>query len=403
LSEWKAIQEYIISLAPDALPISVDQQLKDTTQLFEMVLPPLRLTPPSAMMAKFSPFGGFYIGDANTQALYHLDNSMKLLATARVKEGAVSLAETQELIILTVMGSFSPTDASTGFVMGLTKGGGRANVIIDSLRRPVHSSFSDLDGDGRVDAIVCEFGKWTGGLSWWKDMGEGRFEQKVLRNQPGALRTEVVDLNGDQKPDILALFGQGDEGIFAFYNEGEGRFREERLLTLGSSWGSVTFEWLDYNQDGFKDIVYVCGDNADYPPLLKPYHGIRVYLNDGKNQFKETLHLPLYGAYGVKTADFDQDGDLDFMSISFFPDYTHDTHAGLVYFEQTAKNKFKRKTIKGADKGRWIVMDAADYDQDGDLDIILGSLAFEIVPPHPLLNQWVEQGVPFVVLENTYH
>lgn len=398
--EWKAIQEYILRLAPEQLALPAFPMIEDTTRLFEIKVPRMQLSPPSATLVQFSPFGGFYIGDANTQALYHFDKSSTLLATARVKEGAVSMAETEEVLILTVMGSFSPTDAALGFVMGLEKRGGKANIMIDSLQRPVHSTYADFDLDGRTDALIAEFGKWTGSLSWWKDMGGGRFERNVLRNQPGALRTAITDLNGDGAPDILALFGQGDEGLFAYYNNGTGRFTEERLLTFGSSWGSVTFEFTDFNGDGHKDVLYVCGDNADYPPILKPYHGIRVFLNDGKNHFAESLHLPLYGAYGAKAADFDQDGDLDILAISFFSDYTKDTHAGLVFFEQTTPGNFKRNTIKGADVGRWIVMDAADYDEDGDFDVLLGSLAFEIVPPHPLLQTWVDKGIAFVLLEN---
>ncbi len=45
-------------------------------------------------------------------------------------------------------------------------------------------------------------------------------------------------------------------------------------------------------------------------------------------------------------------------------------------------------------------MDASDIDNDGDQDILLGSLAFEVVPKTPYLLQWVADGIPFIVLEN---
>jgi hypothetical protein len=154
------------------------------------------------------------------------------------------------------------------------------------------------------------------------------------------------------------------------------------------------------NADGLEDVLYVCGDNADYPPILKPYHGIRVYLQQANQSFVESLHLPLYGAYGAKAADFDLDGDLDIAAISFFPDYRRSTHGGFMFFEQTTPGNYKRSTIAEAHLGRWIVMDAADMDQDGDLDLLLGSLAFEIVPPHPLLERWVKAGIPAILLRN---
>ncbi|MFT5237636.1 MAG: hypothetical protein ACI9M9_001236 [Flavobacteriaceae bacterium] len=53
-------------------------------------------------------------------------------------------------------------------------------------------------------------------------------------------------------------------------------------------------------------------------------------------------------------------------------------------------------------KGRWIVMDASDYDKDGDIDLVLGSLAFEVVPKLGFVEKWMEDGIPFIVLENTF-
>ena len=46
-------------------------------------------------------------------------------------------------------------------------------------------------------------------------------------------------------------------------------------------------------------------------------------------------------------------------------------------------------------------MDVGDYDSDGDTDLIMGSLAFEVIPDNGLVKKWVEKGIPFIVLENT--
>ena len=62
---------------------------------------------------------------------------------------------------------------------------------------------------------------------------------------------------------------------------------------------------------------------------------------------------------------------------------------------------FKLSTFKDADKlGRWIVLDSGDLDQDGDEDIVLGSLAFEVPGDVARVEYWAENGIPFVVLEN---
>jgi hypothetical protein len=210
----------------------------------------------------------------------------------------------------------------------------------------------------------------------------------------------VSDLNGDGLPDVVALFGQGDEGIFVYYNKGGGQFEEVRALRFPPSYGSSYFDLFDFNGDGHLDIVYTCGDNADFPPVSKPYHGIRIFQNDGRGNFTEALFLPLPGAYAAIPADFDLDGDLDIAAISFFPNFEKTPEAGFVFFENQGGMKFRALTFPQSHKGRWLVMDAGDWDADGDLDLVLGSMAFEVVPDGGEVKKWIKDGIPFVVLEN---
>ena len=123
-------------------------------------------------------------------------------------------------------------------------------------------------------------------------------------------------------------------------------------------------------------------------------------MNDGGNNFSESFFYPLYGAYKAIPADFDQDGDTDIAAISFFPDFENRPERSFVYLENQGDGELLERTFPEVNIGRWITMDAGDVDLDGDLDIILGSLAFEVVPPVGLLDKWVEAAVPFVVLEN---
>lgn len=155
----------------------------------------------------------------------------------------------------------------------------------------------------------------------------------------------------------------------------------------------------DFDADGDTDILHTCGDNADYPPVLKPYHGIRILDNDGQNHFSERLFLPLPGAYGAVTADFDGDDDTDLAAVSFFPDYLRQPDAGFVFFESKA-GVFVPHTFPFGRKGRWLVLDTADWDGDGDPDLCLGSLAFENREMPALLDDWVREGLPFMLLEN---
>lgn len=401
-ADWEKIRQYYLQNAPESLDAPDTLPIKQGLAHFKLKTPSFKLSPPSTTMIKIDAEEGIFIGDAFTESLYKFDKELNLLKIGKAKEGIVNFLNAEDAYWLTVMGSFSPTDQPSGFLMLLPKKEGLSpKRVINNLQRPVHTSFADINQDGAFDLVTCEFGKWTGRLSWWQNTPDRGLVQHVLRNKPGATNTRVVDLNGDQKLDILALMGQGDEGIFAYYQETDTSFREEALYHFPPSYGSSFFDTLDYNKDGHIDLIYTCGDNADYIPIVKPYHGIRILLNDGSGKFSQHLHLPLPGAYKAIPADFDQDGDIDIAAISFFPDFQNQIAQGFVYYEQTEPDTFEAYSFAEVDQGRWLVMDSGDLDQDGDIDLALGSLVFEVVPEMGLVDQWTEQGLPFVVLENT--
>jgi FG-GAP-like repeat len=261
----------------------------------------------------------------------------------------------------------------------------------------------DLNGDGRTDAVICEFAKWTGGLSWWAQQATGEYTRHPLRLRAGATRSYIYDWNQDGWPDVVALFAQGDEGIFLYTNDGKGNFRETQLLQFPPSYGSSSFRLFDFNADGRMDVVYTCGDNADYKGLLKPYHGIRVFVQGDDQRLTETLFLPLHGAYDAIPADFDMDGDIDLAAVAFFPDFQHNPNGGFVYFECMGDRTYSATTFPEVQQGRWMVMDAGDLEGDGDIDIVLGPLTFEVVPDGGEVRRWVDGGIPFILLENTRH
>ncbi len=400
---WQKIIDFYLNNAPDTLAQPLPRPIVVSLNHFRTRQPTLRLSPPSTTLICFRPEGGLWLADANTKRLYWIDKDLNTAQAANLAEGIVSIQRDSTGMYLTIMGLFSPTDAPVGAVVYLPHGSSRAQLLLEGLQRPVHSAWADLNGDGLTDGVVCEFAKWSGGLTYWQQRADGSFSKTVLRARPGAIRAYLRDLNGDGHFDILALFGQGDEGVFRYLNDGKGNFREDALLRFPPSWGSSSFRLIDVNGDGREDIIYTCGDNADYKPILKPYHGIRIYLNDGKGAYKETFFYPLYGAYDAVVADFDKDGDLDIAAVSFFPDFQRTPHAGFVFLENQGDFQFSASTFPEVQQGRWMVLDVADWDTDGDLDIALGALTFEVVPDNGEVHRWVKGGLPFVVLENTLY
>ncbi|MCB0628380.1 MAG: FG-GAP-like repeat-containing protein [Saprospiraceae bacterium] len=398
--QWTSIKRYYLGLAPEAL--NFDQALPVNTSLpfFELKPAEVRLSPPGTTMVKIRREGGFLTGDANSRAFYQFGQDGQLQDVARVAEGTVQVDEFANDFLLTIMGSFSPTDAPSGMLLALPKDKSKqARVLISQLQRPVHTSVADLDGDQQPDFVIAEFAKWTGKLSWWR-LKDGKYMPTVLKKQTGAIRSVITDLDGDGRSDVVALFGQGAEGIWVFYNRGDGNFEEEQLLNFPPTYGSSYFDMTDLDADGDLDIIYTNGDNADYSPVLKPYHGIRFYYNEGNQHFEERFFYSLPGAYKAIPADFDADGDLDIAAISFFPDFQRYPDRGFLFLENKGDYQMEAFTFPESVDGRWLTMDAGDVDQDGDTDLILGSLAFEVIPPTGILDQWVKKGMPFIILKN---
>ena len=184
-------------------------------------------------------------------------------------------------------------------------------------------------------------------------------------------------MTGDGHPDIVALFAQADERIVLFENDGHGGFsgRQRILARFPPVYGSMHFSMHDFNGDGSMDIVYVNGDNFDYSRVLKPYHGIRILENDGKNAFVERYFFPVYGAARAAVADFDQDGDLDILATSNFADAARHPERGIMFLENAGRYTFKPFAFSISSGGQWNAIATGDLNRDGRLDVIVGAMS----------------------------
>jgi hypothetical protein len=404
-AKWKSIVDWYAKNAPEKplprkeelAPIKNNLAHFTTHALYDVVDFPL-----TTFVHYDSGMKKVLFGDGVANKVFAMSREYKAKEIFDVYTGVTDLNRHNGNYEAITMGILKPSDQKLGKLAKVAFNK-KPETIIDSLQRPIQATYADLNNDGHEDIIISEFGFRNGALSWFENKGDNTGYQKhVLRALPGAMGTILYDFNKDGKPDIAALMAQGDEGVFIYYNQGDGKFKEERALQFQPSYGSNFFDLVDVNKDGFMDIITNNGDNGDYSVILKAYHGIRIFLNDGKNKFTEKVFLPVYGAQKTMAKDFDNDGDIDLASIAFFPDYKNHANESFIYWENKGDFTFNRSTFAAVTDGRWMTMDANDIDGDGDIDIVLGNAFFTLGDlPQQLKDKWGKRPLSVMVLENT--
>lgn len=412
-AEWLQILEYFKAEAPEILEAADPPvPLKEEWSIFDFEKPgDSGYTPQvaSTMMVKIDPqTKSIYTSDANRNALIQWDHNLKSRQVfsfsypTAVHMGFWDDSNRSGSAVVTSIGTMRAEDISRGVVQHIRLGADTAqsvNTIASELNRPVKTLRGDFNNDGRDDWVVFEFGHTSGGLYLFLQQADQSFTKKAIREVPGAIDGDVDDFNDDGWPDLMVLFAYDNEGIWMFLNDQEGGFETENLLRFPPVHGSTSFQLVDINNDGLRDIIMTNGDNADYSNILKPYHGLRIFLNSGEYEFEEAYFYPINGATKAIAEDFDNDGDLDIATISFFADYENNPAESFIYFEQKDEMDFEPHGLPIHEYGRWIVMDAGDIDDDGDLDIVLGNFSIAFMGQDNFEPTWDTQ-TPILLLLN---
>jgi hypothetical protein len=111
------------------------------------------------------------------------------------------------------------------------------------------------------------------------------------------------------------------------------------------------------------------------------------------------MFYPMHGASKAMAYDFDNDGDLDIAAVSFFPDFINTPDESFIYLENV-NQQFKPNKLRESISGRWLIMELADLEDDGDMDIFLGALDFNNNVPPTLLKMWEEDRQAVLILKN---
>ena len=214
--------------------------------------------------------------------------------------------------------------------------------------------------------------------------------ERLLLTMPGGKGPVLAkaDVNGDGQMDVFIGGGKNQESML--YLATEGGFAPKALFADTRRSEVTAAVFFDSDEDGDLDLYVGHGGKAfsEYAPELHD----ALYLNDGQGNFQLAsgaidFPYPLStGAVGV--ADFDQDGRLDLVVAEAMKTNVYGWPGSALLWRNTGNNQFEPyATEVGTDLGMITALATADIDGNGWTDLLL---AGEYMPITVLYN---EQGV----------
>jgi len=256
-----------------------------------------------------------------------------------------------------------------------------------------------------------------------------------------------ADVNNDGNEDFYVGGPYKQPGqLFLMNDDGHFRLSESQPWNVDSLREDTGAIFFDPDRDGDMDL-YVVSGGTEYPPEYGHLMQDRIYVNDGKGNFSRCIDcLPEEHNSGscVAAGDVDRDGDVDLFVPSRvvpgkYPLAPHHlllqntSKAGAIRFDQVTtssgldtagmissavwidydadgwsdlmtageftpvrlfkneKGKLREVTVSAglnATNGLWCKLAVADFDADGDLDIVAGNagsnLPFQVSKDRPL-------------------
>jgi predicted nucleotidyltransferase len=227
------------------------------------------------------------------------------------------------------------------------------------------AAFGDFDADGDLDLLLTGNSD-TGKMAKIYQNTAGSFSENTGISLPGVEESTVALLDYDNDGDLdILITGNTDSGPIAkVFQNTDGLFSEDNNISLtGVKYGAVA--------------IFDCDNDSDLDILLTGYTGsirlAKLYRNSG-GLFNEDTGTTLTGVddSSVAVGDYDNDGDLDFLLCGYSDD---DPIAKMYQNTGGSFSEASHITLTGVEYGS---VAFGDDDNDGDLDILLTGVSDEV-------------------------
>ena len=242
-------------------------------------------------------------------------------------------------------------------------------------------AIGDVNGDGKPDLVVsvdCSDSSCiNGSVAVLLGNGDGTFKTAVSYLSGGfqTFAVAIADVNGDGKPDVIAVndcfvggcaFSTASGSVGVLLGNGDGTFQAATTYSSGG-YGGTSVVVVDVNGDGKADLVV--GNDCTLSDNCSSSN-VAVLLSNGDGTFQPPVSYDSGATFATSVAagDLNGDGKTDLLVVNDCEDTACDGAVAVLL--GSGNGKFPSATSYGPGGSVTNALAVADLNGDGNPDIV---------------------------------